>query len=177
MAIITNRKSGFIQRGGRMKRESLWLFQQFSSNTLAASATAALATSLNAAALALRPFTVVRTHMNWQVISDQSAATEVYIGNIGMAIVSTQAVAIGVTALPTPATDLGSDLFFMIQQWISEFTLVGTDVTTDVVSRQIDSKAMRRVNEGQDLVQTVEAGIGGAGIVIRTVGRQLIKLH
>ena len=68
--------------------------------------------SLNAAALALRPFTVVRTRFKYMVISDQAAAIEIQAGAIGMAVVSDQSVAVGVTAVPTPITDMGSDLWF-----------------------------------------------------------------
>ena len=50
------------------------------------------------------------------VESDQSAATELFIGNLGLAVVSDQATAVGVTAVPTPATDRGSDLWFLIEE-------------------------------------------------------------
>ena len=175
--IRTGRKSGLILRDGRMRRDTVWFQFPFSENTLAASATAVLAYSLNAAALELEPFTVVRSRFQWYVRSDQSAATELYIGNFGFCVVSDQAVAVGVAAVPTPATDLGSDLWFLLEQWIGNFTLVGTDVTTEVRGRTIDSKAMRKVDIGQDLVGVIEAGIGGSGVTIGTVGRMLVKLH
>ena len=171
------RKSGFIVRGGMKRRETVWFQFAYQANTMAASATAILSTVLNAAALELRPFTIVRSRFVWQSRSDQSAATEAFIGNIGMAIVSDQASAIGVTAVPTPATDLGSDLWFLIQQWIGRFVLVGTDVTTEHTFREIDSKAMRKVDIGQDMVIVKEAGIGESGVIISHVGRMLVKLH
>ncbi len=175
--ITTNRKSGFIVRDGSRRRETVWFNFGFTQDATAASATAVLASSLNAAALALRPFTVVRTRMIWQVESDQSAATELFIGNLGIAVVSDQASAVGVTAVPTPATDRGSDLWFVIEQWIGLFNLIGSDVTADVQFRPIDSKAMRKVDVGQDLVKVVEAGIGGSGCLHRSMGRMLVKLH
>ncbi len=175
--IHTNRKSGFIRRDGGMRRETVWFQFPFASTPLAASATATLVYLLNAAALDLRPFTIVRTRFVWMVASDQSAATETYIGNFGFAIVSDQAAAVGVTAVPTPATDMGSDLWFVLQQWIGEFALIGTDVTTELRSQVIDSKAMRKVDLGQDVAGVAEAGIGGSGARVRTVGRMLVKLH
>ncbi len=171
------RKSGFVRRHGVMRRETVWFQFGFISTTLAASATASMGISLNAAALLLRPFTVVRTRMNWLVRSDQSAASETYIGNFGFAVVSDQAVAIGVTAVPTPATDLGSDLWFLQDQWIGRFELVGSAINEDTQARKIDSKAMRKVDIGQDIVGVTEAGIGGTGCVVQTVGRMLVKLH
>jgi len=178
MAFVnTGRKSGFIRRNGVMRRESSWLFLNASDTGLSAAATAALIGTLNAAALALRPFTVVRTRLNWLCRSDQSAGDEIYIGNIGMSVVSDQAAAVGVTAVPTPATDLGSDMFFLLDQWIGEFNLVGTSAYDSFASRPIDSKAMRKVNEGQDLAIAVEAGLIGAGVNLAVMGRILVKLH
>ena len=176
-AIRTSRKSGFITRGGRQRCETVWLNFPFAQNTEAASATASFVYALNAAALELRPFTVVRTLFDWLCISDQSAATEVAIGNFGLCVVSDQASAIGVTAIPTPATDQSSDLWFLIQPWIVQSQLIGSDWGTNLVPRSIESRAMRKVDIGQDVVGATEAGIGGSGVTIYTVGRMLIKLR
>jgi len=159
------------------RRETVWLDIGFVTASLAASATKVLLSSLAAPGLALRPFTVVRTRLRWRCISDQSAATETFIGNLGLAVVSDQASALGITALPTPATNLGSDLWFVIEQWIGRFQLIGTDVMSSSTDREIDSKAMRKVDIGQDIVVVSEAGIGGSGVVISVVGRMLVKLH
>ncbi len=175
--IRVSRKSGFIMRNGVSRRETLWLGIGSGANSIAASATAVLINSLNAAAMALRPFTIVRTVGTWLVHSDQSAATEAYFGNIGAAVVSDQAEAIGVSAVPTPATDLGSDLWFMHQTWIGRFQLVGSAIQTEVVSKNYESRAMRKVEDGQDLVFVIEAGLGENGLTLSHVGRVLIKLH
>ncbi len=175
--IITSRK-GFLVRGGvRQRRETFWMQVGFVSTVLASSATAVITNFLTASALAIRPFTIVRTRLQWMCLSDQSAATESFVGNIGMAVVSDQAIGVGVSAVPTPATDLGSDLFFLIDQWIGEFSLIGTSAFGSIQSREIDSKAMRKVDDDQDLVVAVEAGIGANGVIVRAVGRVLIKLH
>ncbi len=160
-----------------MRRQTLWFDFAFQENSLAASATAVLTQSLNAAALALRPFTVTRTLMTWHCTSDQSGATETYIGNIAFAVVTDQAVAIGVTAVPTPATDLGSDVFFLHGSWIGFFQLVGTSIMSEVTSKLIESRAQRKVVDGQDIVLVKEAGLGGQGVTVRSVGRMLVKLH
>jgi len=175
--IRVNRKSGVVVRGGVSRRETVWLGFQYAQTVLAASATAALVYSLNAAALALLPFTIVRTRMNWTCQSDQSAATEDFIGNFGWCVVSDQAAAIGVTAVPTPAFDLSSDLWFLIDQWIGTFQLIGSNVTTNMNVLKIDSKSMRKVEVGQDIVGVAEAGITESGVTVRTVGRMLVKLH
>ncbi len=177
--ISTGRKSGFIIRGGARKRETLWLGGTSFSQTLAAPTTVALVLSLNATALALRPFTVVRTRGILQVSSDQQGASEGYGASFGNAIVSDQASAIGVTAVPTPTVDNASDLWFVYEFLMGRFNF-GTAVgfANVGVDRVIDSKAMRKVEDGQDLVSVVEgAGAGFSGSIISGFLRTLIKLH
>ncbi len=171
------RKSGFIQRSGVMRRESTWFFMPRFSVSLAASATAALVVSLNAAALALRPFTIVRTRGAWLSFSDQEAASEEYVGNIGYAVVTGQASAIGVTAVPTPATDQGSESFFVIETWPGKRQQISNIGSFELVPREFDSKAMRKVSESDDMIIVIEAGIGGAGVTIASAARVLVKLH
>ena len=175
--IFTNRKSGFIQRGGVMRRESLWAALPHAKTTLAAAGTAVLSASLGASVLALRPFTIVRTRGNWMVKSDQSAASEDYVGSMGYAVVSDQAVAIGVTAVLTPATDQASDLFFVYETYNGRFDLVGTAINEDIIPMNFDSKAMRKVEDGSNVVVTLEAGLIGSGCIIYDASRLLLKLH
>ena len=59
--VIVSRKSGFIRRGGSMRRETAWLTDPTAEVTMSGAPTALLISSLNAAALALRPFTIIRT--------------------------------------------------------------------------------------------------------------------
>ncbi len=170
-------RSGRVFRGGRSVRESLWLFVTETSTALAAANTAVLINSLNAAALALTPFTVVRTRGIWSVRSDQTAATEQQMVGLGSAVVSSQASAIGVTAVPTPMTDLGSDLWYMIELWASTF-VVNSAIGTEVYqSKAYDSRAMRKVEEGQDLVFVLENSSVTLGTTVLHVARSLIKLH
>jgi len=109
--INIGRKSGFIRRGGVMRRESAWLAGVEVQSAIGAGG-AVLISGLNALALALRPFTIVCTRGYLWLRSDQIIATEdqtVYYGN---AVVSDQAVAIGITAVPTPFTNSASDLWY-----------------------------------------------------------------
>ncbi len=166
-------------RGGRQVRETLWLGIDEVVQTLASANTAALINSLNAAALALRPFTITRTVGFFGVRSDQTATSETYDGAVGMAVVSDQASAIGITAVPTPWTDLGSDLFFTHQMLMGRFldlTAAGFEMNA-LTWIQYESKAMRRVNEDQDIVVTVEGSSLSAGCAVHHAARILVKLH
>ncbi len=166
-------------RSGAPRRESLWVSLDGSATNLAA-AGATLINSASAGLLALRPFTIVRTHITWQLSSDQVVATEVYSAAIAGAVVSDQASAIGITAVPTPITDQGSDLFFFWDYAIRKYEF-HSDVGVEEVGvmQKIDSKAMRRVDDDQDVVFVIEndPAIGTDGSSLRAAGRFLIKLH
>ncbi len=177
--ISTNRKSGFIRRGGVMRRESLWLEIGPTDTNLAAASTAALFTGFSAALLALRPFTIVRVRGYWHIATDQEAVDELQQCAIGFAVVSDQALAIGVTAVPTAFTDIGSDLWFLHQILTSRYQFISNTGSPGVIStgQDLDSKAMRKVEEGQDVALTVETSSASAGLLVSKAGRMLVKLH
>ena len=162
---------GRVVRG--VRRLTDWFFLDFSETTIAG-ATAVLVGSLNAVALAARPFTVVRTHIHLKIQSDQAAASESQFAAFGMAVVSDQAVAVGVTAVPTPATDQTSDWF--AHRWLSGNAVNLTDQTVGSRSYDLDSKAMRKVEQGSDIIIVLENAIA-TGCVIGMAGRFLIKTH
>ena len=172
--IRTARRSGFIQRGGVRRRETLWADFAFTQTTMTAVGGTILS-SLSAAGLALRPFTVVRTHMQVHILSDQSAATELYAAAYGHAIVSEQAVAIGITAVPTPVTDGGSDLWYVYQKLLGAGSQVNSGQSGQGFS--IDSRAMRKVEDGSDLINVIEFSAIGSGLIAMVSGRDLLKLH
>jgi len=173
-----HRQSSF--RGVRSaRRETEWIGITWTGNALT-SLGGTLFSSFNAAALALRPFTVVRLHLDVFLRSDQTASTEDFFGAIGVAIVSDQAVAVGVSAVPTPITDTSSDLWFVHQMIAGGIMAGGTPVEGNIRSLryEIDSKAMRKVNGDQDLVVVGEVDTGaGNGMFVAIGGRLLVKLH
>jgi len=180
VAFIRNaRKSGFISRGGVRRRETAWLGGVTVRSTLAAGSTSILQSSLNAAALASRPFTVIRVRGVMFVKSDQAAANEFQDVAYGNAVVSDQAVAIGVTAVPTPDTDDASDLWFVYKRILNEMLFSdATGINSPYgIFGEFDSKAMRKIEDGQDLVEVVETGPLSSGVVVTTYARTLIKLH
>ena len=146
---------------------------------MAAASTAVIAGSLNAAALALRPFTVIRVVGSYFLRSDQTAASENYEVAWGMAVVSDQALVVGVTAVPTPYTDLDSDLWFQHKAMSSRFEFVsGVGFETAVgLSGEYESKAARKVEDGSDMIIVLETSSIFAGSVLALTARVLIKLH
>ena len=140
-----------------------------------------LVASLTAAELAKRPFTIMRTHLEVLIHSDQVgvSATEHQFGAIGMCVVSDQALAIGITAVPVPGDDAASDLWFLHQWMFSAIdfaTAIGFDSDAGA-HYHIDSKAARKVNDDQDLVVVVQGLTLGEGVTFAVGGRILIKEH
>jgi len=155
------------------KRLTTWAFITPEENAISASG-AVLAISLNAAALALRPFTIVRLHLRIWLRSDQVVAAETQVVGLGAAVVSDQAVAVGVTAVPTPITDLGSNMWFAHTIVASDESRL-VDVAKPQVHVSLDSKAMRKVEVGQDMIIAVEGGGVSNGMIVGFGGRFLIK--
>jgi len=168
-----------FSRSRAVRRESVWFFVTGSTNTITGGSGAVLiGGGFNAAALQLRPFTIVRVRGLLYLASDQAGAPEDQAINLGYSIVSDQAIAIGVTAVPTPTTDKGSDLFFVYQSLMSAGdSAAGAGVLGQGL--QFDSRAMRKVEEGQDIAITVETELAALtdGVVVRHSARILVKLH
>ena len=93
-----------------------------------------------------------------------------------MAVVTDEAVAAGVGSMPTPITEMASDLWFLYQVWMAaESNLTDRSRSGNVYS--LDSKAMRRVDIGEDIVVIQELSATGGGALVTTGGRMLVKLH
>jgi len=172
------RKSGFIRRGNRMVRETMWVGSTETITALGSASTASIINTLGAGLLAIRPFTIVRTHGFFGIRSDQSAADESYDAALGDCVVSDEAAAIGVTAIPLPWTGLGSDLFYNHQMLMGRFevaTAVGVVPLRPWMHYQ--SKAMRKVNDDQDIMTVIQTSSISSGVIVHHAARALIKLH
>ncbi len=91
------------------------------------------------------------------LLSDQTAATERQLGAFGICVASDAAVAAGAASLPGPVTELDDDLW---QTWLplqGALTVVsGVGFILQDNKIQIDSKAMRRIQQGQSLAIMAE---------------------
>ncbi len=176
--IHRSRKSGFTFRGGVARRETLWTKAGPTSVVIAGATVAVQLFTFGASILALRPFTIVRTRGLMFYRSDQIAATEVWGATLGFAVVTDQANAVGVTAVPTPDADGGSDAFFVYEELYG--TLVfGSQIGFQDLGREhrFDSKAMRKVEDGFDLSVVAETPPISSSATMITAFRMLIKLH
>ena len=159
------------------KKTTVWFSAGVTLVSTAGSA-ASLVSSWNAAALALRPFMILRTRLVVWASSDQTAAAEFSQSVYSMQIVQESAITAGIAAVPTPITETNSD-FFVYQPLFQALRF-----TTDVGKAQIqgeqscwvvDSKAMRKVNETDDMAVVVE-NRSAFGLEVAVEGRMLIQL-
>ncbi len=173
------RKSGNVFRRGRMIRATSWVEVTASTSTLAAASTALLVSVANAALLAERPFTVVRTRGYFFVRSDQIAASEDWGVSIGWCTAEDAAVAIGVTAVPTPVADQGSDSFFAYESILGRFAFSDATGFTEVgKGMAYGSKAMRKCeDDGTSPILTMETPAIVSSAIVAHTARMLIKLH
>ncbi len=170
----------FSRSRGRLgsPRQTSWFPIDLTSTTV--SGAGSLLNSLTTAELARRPFTIIRTHLEMQIVTDQSANSEFQLAGLGMCVVSDQAAAIGVTAVPTPLTDLDSDLWFVHQLLFCNQQIISAIGFTNPsgVRMAIDSKAARKVNDAENVVVTAQQNsILGDGFSMQVGGRLLIKEH
>ncbi len=166
-----------ILKSTPQRRKMLWITGTQVSTVLAAAGNTVLQTSLNAAALALAPFTVVRSRGMLTVFSDQTVASEFFSATYGRIVVQDTAVAAGVASIPPPATSGGSD-FFVYEQVDGRVNITtNIGVTLYSFSREVDSKAMRKVDVGQDIAGLWELSPLSNGAQVISFVKTLVKLH
>ena len=159
----------FRARGTRVrsaKRKTFWIgLGGVTAATAVAGSSGLLHATLNAAALAQRPFTVVRSIGSIWVGSDQSAASEDVLGAFGNAVVDDRAAGVGITAVPLPYTSISDSDWF---QWIAfgyRFTFKDATGFSEGGFKRMDfdQRGQRKVPLGSDVVQVVE-NVGGLGL-------------
>ena len=128
---------------------------------------------------AIDALTIVRSRGEFAVrIAAAAVGDTIVRGAFGMIVVSADAFAVGVTAIPGPISDVGNDWFV----W-APFNLLFDDGITEedskyVTSVPFDSRGMRKLKFGQNvvLVLEVEADRAGSSIDSGVAVRMQFKL-
>ncbi len=174
---MAHRRGAFRSNNRGSRRQSVWLDVPPTATTVTA-AGGTIINSLTAAELARRPFTIVRVHMEYHIQSDQVAASEFGAVAAGFAVVTEEALAAGVGSVPTPVSDDDSDRWFLHKYMMESFlfaTSIGFDDNSGV-GYTVESKAMRRVEFGDEVIHVIElaSAISGGGMIVAAAGRVLI---
>ena len=123
------------------------------------------------------PATIVRVRGSLWVASDQVAATERPFGAIGFATVTDQALAIGVTAVPSPITDQSSEEWLLWQPFFVDYTFLdATGVLQTYREYPLESKAMRKMGDSTSVIVVLE-NAATVGMNYLMEFRMLVKLH
>ncbi len=159
----------------RTKRGNVWLGVDISSTAIPGN-TKVLLGSFDVVALAHRPFTIIRTYMQVLWTTDQLAAGETPVGAVGHIVVSDQAIGIGATAVPDPISQPDAE-WHVWQGLVVDFQFGSAIGFQADAGHQysVDSKAMRKVSNNQD-VAFVGTSTSADGGIVTAVGRILVKL-
>ena len=105
--------------------------------------------------------TVVRTRGMLTIRAEDDSADRDIVGAFGLAVVSADAFAIGITAVPGPFSDSGWGGWLVLQPFglhVAFASAVGVDkIQTDI---EVDSKAMRKIAPNNVLVLVAESNTG-----------------
>ena len=94
-----------------------------------------------------------------------------------MIVVSDEAVAAGAASIPSPISDASSPWF--VWQPLESSVVVASGVGFQEPSGrnyEVDSKAMRKVGQGEDIALMVQED-NTFGAIVSVTGRMLFKLH
>ena len=123
------------------------------------------------------PFTIVRTRGIVSIRTDQVVAAEEQIGALGFLVGNDQAIGVGATALPGPIVNIDSDKFFVWQPLAASNTLLSSVGFEPQMATTwtFDSKAMRKVKEGEGVAVMFENAHATHGFEAWLQFRMLIK--
>jgi len=174
---MARRSSRVFRSGGKTRRLTQWTSTDPETAYIGLAAATALLDSTFVTD-ANNPETIIRVRGLLSLQSDQDGQDEQAFGAVGLAVVSDQAVAIGVTAIPTPYADAESDFWMMHQFWCSPVNFnsaVGVAMPSDR-QYEFDSKAMRKITPDQTLCLVIENGSSAFGVLYRLDLRILSKV-
>jgi len=163
---------------GRAKRKSTWVgpADQGYVNVAAAGATLMasfdVSQAVNSAAIGS---TIVRTRGMVSVRAQSAGASLDIVGAFGIGVVSSQALAVGITAIPEPFDEADWDGWFVWRSFSYRLEVI-TAASANFLrwDFEIDSKAMRKLGEGDAFVFVAQSQAGAFSISAPL--RTLIKL-
>ena len=172
---VTSRR---FAAGSTPRRQTEWIAATVNFTDFTASATSTLLSFSQAALIDLVPFTIIRSVGVMTVAFDTNFITnQLYSGAAGMQVIGDQARAAGVAASASPFSDASDDSWFYHQFFHG---IIDDRADSDlVVSKSwiIDSKAQRKVVDGESIVFKVQGGGEADGFDVAVGLRILCKLH
>ncbi len=128
--------------------------------------TLAAGTSVLAGSLALSNAQIDETQLRVIgsiTVTSDTASVEDQIGSAGLIVVSDAAIAVGITAIPKPSTDIEDDGWFCHTQFGQTSSAASSSAGVNSLMYPFNSKAKRIVHDGQSIaivVQNLHATFG-----------------
>jgi len=109
------------------------------------------------------------------VLTTATGVGDGYFGAFGMAIVTTAAATAGVGSIPTPLTEAGWD-GWLLHRYFDVAKSVGDGGPGEYARLELDSKAMRKVNEDESIVGVAEYAENGTAVIDTQVRCRILSM-
>ena len=173
-------RRGF-SRGHPSRRQTAWELGPGGDSVTAISTTSSTILGAGSAAV-IDGLTIVRIRGNLSILCDSvSAIQDGYHGAVGIGVVTSDAFAVGVTAVPNPLADANWDgwmyhRFFDVHA-ISATIGEGVNAQALVAQIEVDTKAMRKLPLNETVFMSMEVVEDGTStLAVRFDSRLLVKL-
>ena len=164
--------------GGGVRRTTEWIGASWALQDVAANSSALVVSFTAAQLIDHIPFTITRVVGMWMTAIDAGFVTDQdYFACLGGTVLLERARAGGI--VPRPFTDLGDDNWFLHAMSGAYLEEVLTSEAASVTSQMIhfDSRAQRKVEDGDAISFIVENAVGGDTMQTSGAFRLLCKLH
>ncbi len=172
---MPRRGRGLLPASGSNRRQTGWSVGPGSSVPVGVSASGSLILGSGVGAN-IQGLTLIRVRGHVELVLRLAGASEGFTGAIGICLVTDDAFAIGITAMPTPVTDMEDDIW-LYHRFFSVHA--GAVTATAALARiseswEVDSKAMRKTPQGTTLAAVFEATEVGTSIIDVTFQSRLL---
>ncbi len=173
----TRRMYGGRSRNVGSRRKTEWIATTTALVDIGAGASSLVFSFSQATLAPLYPFTVVRTRIALLTAADAGFISDQdWSAALGVMVTTQLALSAGAASLPNPITNIGDDYWFVHQPFMGFVEASsGVDLLTGL-QINIDSKAQRKVEDGQVIVGVIQ-NLGGDSVQIAIMARLLLKLH
>jgi len=173
---VANRSRGFPRGSARSRRSTGWEEGPGTNTEHTPSSSSVLILGLGQQSL-FDGNTIIRMRGFVEMILESAGAVgDGFSGAFGIGIVTAPAFAVGITAMPTPVTEVEWE-GWLWHQWFSLHAVVAAPSAEQRQTFEIDSKAMRKFDSEQVLFAAWEGTESGSVTAqIRLATRILIKL-
>ena len=123
--------------------------------------------------------TIVRIRGLYELIVTSGAALSGFHGALGIGIVTADAFAVGITAMPSPVDDIDWEgwMYYSLFSMINPLAATANSQDNLVIRKEIDSKAMRKIGVNEIIFAGIEVTeVGASGLEARLATRMLVKL-